>query len=62
MSKAQALNTADLQRIEAALHELIEKLPKNANPKGVAAWKRTLSKVEHLNKTGPFTPQQKKAS
>lgn len=51
------MNTADWARVEAALHEGIERTPvAEWNPRGLKAWKRTLDKVQRINKTGRYTP------
>ncbi|MBT2484830.1 MULTISPECIES: hypothetical protein [unclassified Microbacterium] len=57
---AHDLNSADYERIEAALRHLIPETKRTAakwHPKGLRAFNRTLRKIERINKTGEFTQQ-----
>lgn len=52
------LNSADYERLEAALHHLIPSTVRAANkwnPKALDAYARTLGKIQRINKTGDFS-------
>ncbi|ALJ19562.1 hypothetical protein [Microbacterium sp. No. 7] len=53
------LNSADYERIEAALHHLIPSTIRAARewyPTAISAYSRTMDKIQRINKTGPYTP------
>uniref|UniRef100_A0AAU6R648 Uncharacterized protein n=1 Tax=Micrococcus phage Kurnik TaxID=3092208 RepID=A0AAU6R648_9CAUD len=51
------LNSADYERIEAALRVYIDTAPPTARPEAIKSIERTLDKIERLNGTGEYTIQ-----